>query len=195
MNVKNHSFVWKSFDMHFKKTLQEMLDLQKYNDVTLVCDDLVSINSHKAILSSCSKMFKDIFDSNNFASNVVLYLQGVQSNLLKSIIQDIYSGEILLNNDTVDDYLKAAEYLEINEVILEPIRSSRIDQIKNREEMKENLVDMNKHKSLENEDYQECSECDEILENKEEYEIHLKTVHEESISNFNKRRSLGTKKV
>ena len=198
MVVEQKSYSWSSFGMHLRKTFQYMLDLSKFNDVTLVCDDQVSISSHKAILSSCSKMFRSIFDFNNCESNVVLHLQGVQSNFLMLIIKYIYVGEILLNNDIVDEFLKTAEYLQIDEDILESFRS-RIKSvgeieyapIQNLDESKED------HGKIENisggsmisggnEDYQECSECDEILENKAVYEIHLRTVHEEPKIKYDK---------
>merc|ERR1712189_145125 len=68
MEADQKYYSWSSFGMHLRKTFQYMLDLSKFNDVTLVCDDQVSISSHKAILSSCSKMFRSIFDFNNCES-------------------------------------------------------------------------------------------------------------------------------
>ena len=100
MEDENFTYVWSSYDKHLKETLQEMHKMSKYYDVMLVCDDLVNISSHKAILSSYSKMFRDIFDFGNIDSNVVLFLHGVQSDMLKSIMQYIYVGEIQLKNDT-----------------------------------------------------------------------------------------------
>jgi len=173
----------------------------------LVCDDLVNISSHRAILSSYSKMFRDIFDFDNIDSNVVLFLHGVQSDMLKSIMQYIYVGEIQLKNDNVDEFLKVAEYLQIDEVILESIRTRNksgyqkpIVPIKKLEESNDDFgntnifpisnleIDLQIKKT---EDYQECSECDEILENSTEYKNHLKTVHEDPTMKFKKKSFKG----
>ena len=107
----------------------------------------------------------------------------------------------------VDEFLKVAEYLQIDEVILESIRTQNISNyqkpiapIKKLEESNDDFGTTNSFPipNLETElqigetdDYQECSECDEILENSTEYKNHLKTdwlllFHSSNLAEMNK---------
>ena len=200
------NFVWNSYAMHYKQTLIEMMVLDKYTDVTLVCDDLVQVKSHRAILGSCSKMFRNIFELAGNGSNMFLYLKGTKSNDLKSILQFIYEGETSVAHEHLTEFLKIAEDLDIsdinkdNEAAKNVIKNNYNNQVmsyvwkddcKNEldeENIKESTLIVKKSEFLEKEDldYQECNECDEVLENKTALLNHLEIVHPIKIERIKK---------
>ena len=45
---------WQSFMSHGKDMLRQIMETQKYSDVTLVTDDQQQFNTHKFILSALS---------------------------------------------------------------------------------------------------------------------------------------------
>ena len=81
-------------------------------DVTLVCDDTIQINAHKVILSASSEFFKTIFQKNKH-SNLLLYLRGIDSKLLGTILDFIYHGEVTVKQEEVNRFLGVAQDLQL----------------------------------------------------------------------------------
>merc|ERR1719342_509306 len=137
---------WTSYAKHYKQMLIEMMVLDKYTDVTLVCDDMVHVQSHKAILGSCSKMFRKIFDSADNGSKIFLYLKGTKSNHLKSILQFLYGGEALVTPQDLSDILKLAADLGITD-----IKRDNLENLTNKEQkIERNQNDLEEEKDDEN---------------------------------------------
>ena len=86
---------------------------EDFKDVTLASNDHNLIWGHKAILGASSSFFKNIF-KNNAASNLVLYLKGVSSKDLESIMEFIYCGETNVNKVDLDSFLNVAKELKID---------------------------------------------------------------------------------
>ena len=91
---------------------------EDFKDVTLASNDHKLIWGHKAILGAASSFFKNIF-KNNSAANLVLYLKGVSSKDLESILEFIYCGETNINKVDLDSFLDVAKELKI-EGLMEP---------------------------------------------------------------------------
>ena len=52
------------FNQHSVETFKALLQDNAFTDVTLVCEDLRQVKGHKVILSSGSKLFKEIIFNN-----------------------------------------------------------------------------------------------------------------------------------
>merc|ERR1719342_1961003 len=154
---------WTSYAKHYKQMLIEMMVLDKYTDVTLVCDDMVHVQSHKAILGSCSKMFRKIFDSADNGSKIFLYLKGTKSNHLKSILQFLYGGEALVTPQDLSDILKLAADLGITDIIRDNLenltnKEQQISKQKIGANIERNQNDLEEEKDGENQDNNELLE-------------------------------------
>ena len=75
-----------------------------FADVTLVCEDRKQIKAHRNILSACSPVFKDILQINKSSSSII-YLRGVNSLQMESILQFIYIGEATILQEQITDFL------------------------------------------------------------------------------------------
>ena len=84
----------------------------EFTDVTLACGDGQKINGHKLILASGSLTFKDLLKQNP-NPNVLIFMRGVNSSLLKLIVDFIYCGEISVHQDNLNEFLALAEDLQL----------------------------------------------------------------------------------
>ena len=75
---------------------KDLYEEEKHFDVTLVCDDQTQFKAHKIVLSACSPVFKKIID-NNPSQHPLIYLRGIQSYEMESILQFMYLGEGILS--------------------------------------------------------------------------------------------------
>ena len=88
----------------------------QFCDVTLVCDDGASFKAHRVILASQSDKLRTIlteFQDSQFC----LYLAGVASQQLSSILAFIYSGEARVSQRDLSAFLAAAQTLKIGGLV------------------------------------------------------------------------------
>ena len=107
---------WNDYQSNWNKSLSQLRKDTDFADVTLISDDKVKFSAHKVLLSSCSNMFKFILKENNNA-NPFLYLGGISSVNLDSILDYIYCGEVNVFQEKLDSFLESAHKLEIEGLI------------------------------------------------------------------------------
>ena len=108
----NHSFLWSEFENQTKTVFHNLISDTDFLDVTLVTDDEKQIKAHKVILSSSSSFFRKILSSNQH-QHPLLYLKGISSSSLGSILQFIYLGEVNVSLEHLDSFIQASEDLKI----------------------------------------------------------------------------------
>ena len=84
---EKYNLTWHTYSDHLRGMMKEMMTSGDFADVTLVCDDKKKIRAHRNILAACSPVFKDILLIENSS---VVYLKGVDSSKMESILQFIY---------------------------------------------------------------------------------------------------------
>jgi len=95
------------------KTVQSFRAKNTFCDVTLISDDGVSFQAHKVILASQSEKLKTIlseFESSQFC----LFLAGLASQELSSLLAFIYSGEARVSQTQLVKFLAAAQTLQVD---------------------------------------------------------------------------------
>ena len=103
---------WQSFTEHLQMMFKEIFHDDKYSDVTLVSDDQIQFKAHKIVLSACSPVFKKIID-NNPSLHPLIYLRGIQSYEMESILQFMYLGEARFYQVRMGEFIKVAKDLEV----------------------------------------------------------------------------------
>ena len=86
-----------------------------FNDVTLVSDDYKQFPAHKVILSAGSTVLRKLLLINSGSQNPVLYLKGMRNEELRTVLQFLYLGEARIPEDRVNDFMKAAQDLELKD--------------------------------------------------------------------------------
>lgn len=109
-------------------------------DVTLACDGN-SLDAHKIILSVASSYFKRLFESNP-CKHPIIFLKDVKFNHLIIIINFIYKGEMIVNDEDLTHVINLAEQLDIrglHDDFSKLVRNVSIEPIDNELEYPNNL--------------------------------------------------------
>ena len=109
---EKYNLIWHTYTDHLQKMLREM---KEFTDVTLICDDKQKIRAHRNILASCSPVFKSIFQIED-VQNPIIFLRGINHVDMESILHFIYFGEASFYQERMDEFLRAAKSLEIEEL-------------------------------------------------------------------------------
>ena len=100
------------FNLFVSSSFKELRLEKDFFDVTLACEDESQVEAHKVVLSACSTFFRGILRRNNHP-HPLLYLKGVKSSELSSILNFMYLGEANIAQDDLTSFLSVAEELRI----------------------------------------------------------------------------------
>ncbi|EFX86384.1 lolal-like protein [Daphnia pulex] len=102
---------WNNFQSSLTTTLEILWDEESFCDVTLFCGGQ-EIRAHKVVLSACSMIFKSLL-KNNTCQHPIIILHDISLNILEAILQFIYKGEVNIEQDQLNNLLRAATLLQI----------------------------------------------------------------------------------
>ena len=112
--IDEFNITWDKFISHGKNLLSELFETQLYSDVTLVSDDLYHFQAHKFLLSACSSVFKNILQHSS--QHTFIHLRGVQHQQLQTILQFLYLGKAMFNQEQMNELSKVAEDLDLRAI-------------------------------------------------------------------------------
>ena len=115
MNQEKFKLTWHTYTDHLREMLHDMKDSNELTDVTLVSEDKKQFKAHKVVLSASSPVFKSIISDYSLALPII-YLRGIQSYEIESILQFIYLGQATFYKDRMNEFLSVAKSLEIKEI-------------------------------------------------------------------------------
>ena len=147
MNQEKFNLTWHSYTENLREMLHEMMSSNELTDVTLVSEDKKKFKAHKVVLSASSSVFKSII-SDNILSSPIIYLRGIQSLEIESILQFIYLGEAKFDQERMHEFINVARSLEIKEIskdieIIENEQSENYEQQINNIEIPDNEQHVN----------------------------------------------------
>merc|ERR1712142_308048 len=101
--------------MGIRESFRELRQQDKLYDVTIIPDDGKHLPAHKAILSASSYFLHNILSKIDqcISCNTYIYVKGVNSHDLSSVINFIYNGETMIDQDNLQAFLKTAQELHI----------------------------------------------------------------------------------
>ena len=117
MESDKFSIGWSTFHNHLFETSNDLYHHKNFTDVTLVSDDLVITQAHRFVLSSSSSIFQKLLSIDN-GPKPILFLKGVTSQELESILQFIYLGETRIDTDKINSFLVSAKNLAIKKCLV-----------------------------------------------------------------------------
>ena len=108
-------FEWNTFDSKLVSASKDLFREKTFTDVTLVSDDLQMTAVHRFVLARASSTFKKLFLV-NCSADAMLYLKRIKQAELDLVLQFIYTGEVDVPTDRINDFLEAANDLDISEL-------------------------------------------------------------------------------
>ena len=115
MKQEKFDLTWHKYTDHLREMLHDMMTSNELTDVTLVSEDNKQFKAHKVVLSASSTVFKSII-SENYSTNPVIYLRGILSYEIESILQFIYLGKATFYQERMNEFLQVGKNLEIKEI-------------------------------------------------------------------------------
>ena len=103
---------WNDFKENVNTAFKDLRMDNEFTDVTLACEDGHQIEAHKVILSVSSPFFHNLLKINKRA-HPLIYMRGMNSEDLLSIVDFLYCGEANICQDNLDKFLKIAKELQL----------------------------------------------------------------------------------
>jgi len=142
----NINLLCKEFGDSVSSTFRKFREDNDFTDVTLACEDREHIEAHKVILTSSSPLFRDMLKKINH-SHPIIFLRGIKSRHVISILDFIYCGEVNILQEDITDFFDIAENLEVRLLQAETRDISKdLLRVKAKQEIKEDekILDTNR---------------------------------------------------
>ena len=104
------------FSNNLVKVFKKLIYDSEFTNVTLVAGDGTTFSAHKVILSAFSPFFKNVLVGTP-NQNSFLYMRGVDSESLKSILDFIYLGHTRVEMQKVKGFMDLANDLQIHGLV------------------------------------------------------------------------------
>ena len=103
---------WNDFQENVSAAFGSFRRDNELTDVTLACEDGKQVQAHKIILATSSPFFQNIFKLNKHA-HPLIYMRGMKSEDLESIVEFLYHGEANIYQENLDIFLIIAQELNL----------------------------------------------------------------------------------
>ena len=115
MDLDIFNLKWVTYTDHLRKMLQNMMSSNEMTDITLVTEDKKQFKAHKVVLSACSSLFRSII-SDSISTYPIIYLRGVQSMEIESILHFLYLGEATVHQERMNELFNVAKILGVEHI-------------------------------------------------------------------------------
>ena len=99
---------WNDFRNNTIDAIGRLREDNDFSDVTLACEDGQQMEAHKVILAVSSPFFQRLLKKNKHP-HPLIYMRGIKSEDLMSIIYFLYLGEANVCQDDLDRFIAIAE--------------------------------------------------------------------------------------
>merc|ERR1712129_165485 len=103
---------WNDFQENISSAFGSLRADQELSDVTLACEDDQQVEAHRVILAASSPFFQNILKRNQHPHHLI-YLRGLKSESLKSVIDYIYFGEASVVKENLENFMNIADELKL----------------------------------------------------------------------------------
>ena len=103
---------WNYYQENVSAAFRALRKDSDFTDVTIACQDGHQFEAHKVVLVASSPFFKKLLKSNKHA-HPLIYMKGMKSEYIWSILDFLYYGEANICQDNLDTFLNIAEELEL----------------------------------------------------------------------------------
>lgn len=112
LTAQHFCLKWNQHHGSLVSLYEELRSRDAFVDVTLVCEEGVSMKAHKLVLAACSPFFEGLFERNPCAHPVVIMSQTREADL-RTLLEFMYRGEVNVAQDHLPALLRTAELLQV----------------------------------------------------------------------------------
>jgi len=122
MSVKEKFVLkWENFSPTVTASFQEIRKESSLFDINLLVGTR-ALCAHRLVLSACSPVFRSIIRDIT-SPNPFIYLKGVRYEILTSILDFMYQGEVSVTQEDLTPFLDLAEELQVRGLTQDPIEN------------------------------------------------------------------------
>jgi len=114
--MENYRLNWDKHDINIKMALNSLRMDEHFSDVTLACGNC-QFQAHKVVLSAGSSFFEQILKSFKHPSPLI-YLKGVEAKHTELLLDYMYSGEVVIKQEELENFLKTGGELGVRGLII-----------------------------------------------------------------------------
>ena len=103
---------WNNFRDNIQASFEELREDKDFTDVTLFCEDGQQVESHKMVLMASSPFFSNLLRKNKH-THPLIYMRGVNSDVLMAMADFFYRGEANVYQENLDSFLALAAELQL----------------------------------------------------------------------------------
>ena len=108
------ALTWDEFQPKMAARFENLLQSSEFSDVTLVSKDNTRIKAHRVILSSGSIFFNDVLSHMKDNPHPIIYLMGVEVEVLEAIMSFFYLGEVEMKQERIQTFMETATQLQVD---------------------------------------------------------------------------------
>ena len=116
MTLKDINLNLTYYSDKLKKMMKNLMNSDDSTDVTILCEDKTKLKAHKFVLCAFSPVFNSVINDLPKTDKSVIYLRGVLSQEMNSILKFMYLGQATLYQERVNEFLNVAKNFEIEEI-------------------------------------------------------------------------------
>ncbi|XP_059084858.1 uncharacterized protein LOC131881884 [Tigriopus californicus] len=103
---------WNNFGRNVTTSFKTLLENEEFVDISLSAEGS-TLKAHKVVLSASSSYFRDILQSISSWQHPVILLRDVPFSDLQGIVEFIYHGEVSIEQENLQSFLKTAQVLKV----------------------------------------------------------------------------------
>ena len=103
---------WNEFQKIVSSAFGDLREDKDFTDVTLACEDGKQVEVHKLVLVASSPFFMELLKRNKHP-HPLIYMKGVKSENLMSMLEFFYFGEANVYQENLDTFLAFADELKL----------------------------------------------------------------------------------
>ncbi|CAL8098343.1 unnamed protein product [Orchesella dallaii] len=109
---------WRNHRPTISTSFENYFETQTLTDVTLVCENGESINGHKIVLAASSSWFEQyLLENMNKHHSSMIFVPSLKFSRLMDILDYMYKGEVILPQEEIGGFLKAAKMLKLKGLV------------------------------------------------------------------------------
>ena len=118
---------WKQFSETAEKAFKDAALSGDFSDVTLAGDDGQFVEAHRLVLSSASTVLRMILLKIPYKSHPFLYMKGMSIKDISLLLKFVYTGEVTLEKESLDNFLENANELQIAGLVKTATRGNIVE--------------------------------------------------------------------